>query len=65
MEADAEAKRKAEEADNESTDESVASDAKDLDDVQRAETWDKPAARKRVKRGSKKGQSSKGNGKGQ
>ena len=65
MEADAEAKRKAEEADDESTDESLCEDARDLDEAQRAETGDKPAAKKRVKRSFKKGQSSKGSGKGQ
>jgi len=65
MEADAEATRKAGEADDKSTDESLDEDERDLDDVQRAETGDKLAARKRIKRSFKKGQSSKGNGEGQ
>ena len=65
MEADAAAKRKLEEADDEWADESVCPDQKDLEEVQQAETGDKPPTRLRVKRSTKRSQSSKGGGKGQ
>ena len=64
MEADAAAKRKLEETDDEWTDASVCTDQKDLEEVQQAETGDKPAAKTRVKRSQKRSQSSKGGGKG-
>ena len=55
MEADAELKRKAEDSDDDWTDASECSDKKDLDEVQQAETGDKPNGKSRVRRRGKKG----------
>ena len=59
MEADAAAKRKLEDTDDEWTDASVTSDQKDLEEVQKAETGDKPTGKPRVRRREKKSQGSK------
>ena len=59
MEADAAAKRKLEETDDEWTDASVCTDQKDLEEVQKAETGDKPTGKPRVRRREKKSQGSK------
>ena len=62
MEADAELKRKKEETDDEWTDASVCTDQKDLEEVQQAETGDKPNEKSRVRRRGKKGMKEKSQG---
>ena len=59
MEADAAAKRKLEDTDDEWTDASVTSDQKDLEEVQKAGTGDKPTGKPRIRRKEKKSQCSK------
>ena len=62
MEAQAELKRKSEDTDDDWTDASECSDKKDLNEVQQAETGDKPNERSRVRRREKKGMKEKNQG---
>ena len=55
MEAQAELTRKSEDTDDDWTDASECSDKKDLNEVQQAETGDKPNEKSRVRRREKKG----------